>query len=83
MFKKTSADFDEGGAKGLLLNHLSTSGGLKVIFDSGDVVGGQEDKEDDAMNDDDDDMEQADDLIDSEKLQSLCFPVSFLELSRL
>ncbi|KAJ6120317.1 Condensin complex subunit 2 [Penicillium sp. IBT 18751x] len=36
LFKKASADFDEGGAKGLLLNHLSIDGVGKIVFDSSD-----------------------------------------------
>ena len=36
LFKKTAADFDEGGAKGLLLNHLCISSTGKVIFDAYD-----------------------------------------------
>jgi condensin complex subunit 2 len=39
LFKKTSAEFDEGGAKGLLLNHLNVYGNkCKLIFDSADAV---------------------------------------------
>ncbi|GAA5868066.1 hypothetical protein JCM8547_000795 [Rhodosporidiobolus lusitaniae] len=37
LFKKTSADFDEGGAAGLLMNHLSVDGGMRVVFDAGDA----------------------------------------------
>ncbi|KAG0047734.1 hypothetical protein BGZ83_007252 [Gryganskiella cystojenkinii] len=37
LFKKTSADFDEGGARGLLLNHLSVDAEGKIIFDAGDA----------------------------------------------
>jgi condensin complex subunit 2 len=36
LFKKTSADFDEGGARGLLLNHLSIDRHCKIIFDASD-----------------------------------------------
>ncbi|KAL3477851.1 condensin complex subunit 2/barren [Aspergillus californicus] len=36
LFKKASADFDEGGAKGLLLNHLSIDGLGRIVFDSSD-----------------------------------------------
>lgn len=36
LFKKASADFDEGGAKGLLLNHLAIDGFGKIVFDSSD-----------------------------------------------
>lgn len=42
LFKKTSADFDEGGACGLLLNHLSVYGAGKIVFDAGDVDAGGE-----------------------------------------
>lgn len=38
LFKKASADFDEGGAKGLLLNHLSIDGKGRIVFDSSDDV---------------------------------------------
>ncbi|GAO47125.1 barren [Saitoella complicata NRRL Y-17804] len=38
LFKKTSADFDEGGAKGLLLNHLGINEEGKIIFDASDAV---------------------------------------------
>lgn len=44
LFKKTSADFDEGGAKGLLLNHLSLDKDGRLVFDAGDTVL-EEDKE--------------------------------------
>eukprot|EP01135_Chromosphaera_perkinsii_P004742 Nk52_evm14s295 gene=Nk52_evmTU14s295 len=37
LFKKTSAEFDEGGAKGLLLNHLCVHNGCELIFDSTDA----------------------------------------------
>ncbi|GAA6039825.1 hypothetical protein JCM8097_004242 [Rhodosporidiobolus ruineniae] len=37
LFKKTSADFDEGGAAGLLMNHLAVDGGMRVVFDAGDA----------------------------------------------
>ncbi|KAJ7133030.1 condensin complex subunit 2-domain-containing protein [Mycena filopes] len=49
LFKKTSADFDEGGAQGLLMNHLSlgtgSEAGLRVIFDASDSVGNVEDED--------------------------------------
>lgn len=38
LFKKASADFDEGGAKGLLLNHLSIDSEGRIVFDSSDVA---------------------------------------------
>lgn len=39
LFKKASADFDEGGAKGLLLNHLAIDGNGRIVFDSSDDSG--------------------------------------------
>jgi condensin complex subunit 2 len=38
LFKKTSADFDEGTASGLLLNHLSITDQGRIIFDSSDAA---------------------------------------------
>ena len=40
LFKKASADFDEGGAKGLLLNHLAIDPTGRIVFDSSDDAGG-------------------------------------------
>lgn len=37
LFQKTAADFDEGGAKGLLLSHLDIGTNGKVIFDATDA----------------------------------------------
>jgi condensin complex subunit 2 len=49
LFKKTCADFDEGGAQGLLMNHLSlgvgSDGGLRVVFDASDSMGKVEEEE--------------------------------------
>ncbi|KAF8479765.1 condensin complex subunit 2/barren [Russula ochroleuca] len=43
LFRKTCEDFDEGGAHGLLMNHLSlgvgSEGALRVIFDASDSMG--------------------------------------------
>lgn len=39
LFKKASADFDEGGAKGLLLNHLTIDSHGRIVFDSSDDAG--------------------------------------------
>jgi len=38
LFKKTSAEFDEGGVSGLLLNHLQIDRNGRIIFDSSDAV---------------------------------------------
>lgn len=53
LFKKTCADFDEGGAQGLLMNHLSlgmgSDGSMRVIFDASDSMGkGREEDEEPA-----------------------------------
>jgi condensin complex subunit 2 len=49
LFRKTCADFDEGGAQGLLMNHLSLGvggdGGLRVVFDAGDSVSKMDEEE--------------------------------------
>lgn len=39
LYRKTSAKFDEGGAKGLLMNNLGIYGRCRVLFDSLDVPG--------------------------------------------
>ncbi|PON84523.1 Condensin complex subunit 2/barren [Trema orientale] len=39
LYHQTSAQFDEGGAKGLLMNNLGVYGGCKVLFDSLEVPG--------------------------------------------
>lgn len=41
LFRKTSAAFDEGGARGLLLNHLYVQHRAELLFDSADAVGTQ------------------------------------------
>ncbi|XP_038996383.1 condensin complex subunit 2-like isoform X2 [Hibiscus syriacus] len=39
LYHQTSAQFDEGGAKGLLLNNLGVYAGCRVLFDSFEVPG--------------------------------------------
>ncbi|XP_042519041.1 condensin complex subunit 2 [Macadamia integrifolia] len=39
LYHQTSAQFDEGGAKGLLLNNLGVYGGCRVLFDSLEAPG--------------------------------------------
>lgn len=34
LYHQTSAQFDEGGAKGLLMNNLGVYGGCRMLFDS-------------------------------------------------
>ena len=60
MFKKTSADFDEGGARGLLLNHLSVDVEGRIIFDAGDA-------RDEGDDDDDDDNDKKNDEEENER----------------
>nr|GAT42949.1 predicted protein [Mycena chlorophos] len=68
LFKKTSADFDEGGAQGLLMNHLSLgtgkSGCLRIIFDASDSAVRAEDVEDEDMN-------EPEELVDLTELRTL------------
>ncbi|KAI0793999.1 condensin complex subunit 2/barren [Fomes fomentarius] len=49
LFRKTCADFDEGGAQGLLMNHLGLTvtpdGSLRVVFDASDSVAKEEEEE--------------------------------------
>ncbi|KAF5859731.1 hypothetical protein ETB97_002510 [Aspergillus alliaceus] len=47
LFKKASADFDEGGAKGLLLNHLAIDGQGRIVFDSSDDAAEESSKDTD------------------------------------
>lgn len=49
LFKKASADFDEGGAKGLLLNHLCIDNTGRIVFDSSDDT--QDDSQDESRRD--------------------------------
>ncbi|KAK9084788.1 hypothetical protein Sjap_025199 [Stephania japonica] len=39
LYHQTTAQFDEGGAKGLLLNNLGVYGGCRVVFDSLEAPG--------------------------------------------
>ncbi|KAF2725487.1 barren [Polychaeton citri CBS 116435] len=48
LFKKAAADFDEGGAKGLLMNHLSIDGSGRIVFDSSDDVQEEQDADDES-----------------------------------
>ncbi|KDR67994.1 hypothetical protein GALMADRAFT_231631 [Galerina marginata CBS 339.88] len=75
LFKKTCADFDEGGASGLLMNHLSlgigSEGCMRVIFDASDPMGKIEEEEV---------VEEAEDDVDLSYLRKQFFPdLSVLE----
>lgn len=58
LFKKASADFDEGGAKGLLLNHLSIDGTGRIVFDSSDDAREVEETRHDSMEPEDHEGEE-------------------------
>jgi condensin complex subunit 2 len=68
LFRKTCADFDEGGAGGLLMNHLSlgigSEGCMRVIFDASDPMGKVEEE---------DVIEEPEDLIDFSYLRGWSF----------
>ncbi|KLO19285.1 barren [Schizopora paradoxa] len=72
LFKKTCADFDEGGAQGLLMNHLSlgvgSEGTMRVIFDASDSMGKGRDE------DEEPDEQEPPDEIDLSYLRGEFFP---------
>ncbi len=89
LFKKTSADFDEGGAGGLLMNHLGVDHRARIVFDAGDVAGVPEDEEapatvdihadgDDALDDDATAAATA-----SQTAASCLVPIEMLDVSKL
>jgi condensin complex subunit 2 len=63
LFKKTCADFDEGGARGLLLNNLMMFGNGRIIFDSSDAT--------QTINGDEIDETPSDNAVDVSKLKSI------------
>ncbi|KAF4593297.1 Condensin complex subunit 2 [Pleurotus pulmonarius] len=73
LFRKTCADFDEGGAQGLLMNHLSlglgNEGALRVIFDASDSMGVEEKES----------TEEPEDSIDLSDLRAFVPDISFLD----
>ncbi|KAG8220891.1 condensin complex subunit 2/barren [Butyriboletus roseoflavus] len=58
LFKKTCADFDEGGAHGLLMNHLGlgvgADGGLRIVFDASDSMAKVVDEEESILESEED-----------------------------
>ncbi|TRX97699.1 hypothetical protein FHL15_001454 [Xylaria flabelliformis] len=70
LFKKASADFDEGGAKGLLLNHLMIDGQGRIVFDSSDDTndksadGIKPRRREDVTADEEDELEEDDTITD-------------------
>ncbi|BGP52003.1 hypothetical protein JCM10450v2_007974 [Rhodotorula kratochvilovae] len=90
LFKKTSADFDEGGAGGILMNHLACDGTMKVVFDAGDAK--LECDEEDALPEEIDEEEKArvrlqeeEDRaeVDISKLRARCLPFGTDALQRM
>jgi condensin complex subunit 2 len=59
LFKKASADFDEGGAKGLLLNHLMIDSQGRIVFDSSDDSADADQASKSKQNEDDGDADRA------------------------
>jgi len=43
LFQKTSAKFDEGGAKGLILNNVNVNSSINLMFESGNALGSSTD----------------------------------------
>ncbi|SCZ97822.1 BZ3500_MvSof-1268-A1-R1_Chr3-3g06394 [Microbotryum saponariae] len=75
LFKKTCADFDEGGAGGILMNHLGCDRNMKVVFDAGDARLDKADDDDDDDEDDEDDVLENEDIeCDLTRLTTRCFP---------
>ncbi|KAG2113164.1 condensin complex subunit 2/barren [Suillus discolor] len=70
LFRKTCEDFDEGGAQGLLMNHLSlgvgSDGGMRVVFDASDSMG--------RVAEDEEDEEEREEHVDISYLRSQFFP---------
>ncbi|KAG2042455.1 condensin complex subunit 2/barren [Suillus americanus] len=70
LFRKTCEDFDEGGAQGLLMNHLSlgvgSDGGMRVVFDASDSMG--------RVAEDEEDEEEQQEDVDISYLRSQFFP---------
>ncbi|KAL7950812.1 condensin complex subunit 2/barren [Trichoderma barbatum] len=62
LFKKASADFDEGGAKGLLLNHLMIDSQGRIVFDSSDDTGDADEKKRESQQDEDEDKDEDEDV---------------------
>ncbi|KAG0143204.1 hypothetical protein CROQUDRAFT_49175 [Cronartium quercuum f. sp. fusiforme G11] len=73
LFKKTCADFDEGGPGGILMSHLAIDSSMTIVFDaSGKPISSQDDDKDDANNPE----EEEQPLIDVSKLKCNILPLS-------
>ncbi|GAA5886436.1 hypothetical protein JCM5296_001906 [Sporobolomyces johnsonii] len=80
LFKKTSADFDEGGAGGILMNHLGCDGNMKVVFDAGDAKLECDEEDEDGEQDEEDEEEEGVE-VDIAKLRERCMPFGLSTLS--
>ncbi|WAQ91958.1 hypothetical protein PtA15_15A351 [Puccinia triticina] len=67
LFKKTCADFDEGGSGGILMSHLSVDSSMTIIFDASGKPFSQNSDEDQATRDI---AEERPTLLDVSKLKS-------------
>lgn len=80
LFKKTSEDFDEGGAGGLLMNHLAVDDKMRIVFDAGDAPGVPQEEEDVAGEDGDAEEERRtpapSDTVDLTRLQAKLFSLA-------
>lgn len=85
LFKKASADFDEGGAKGLLLNHLAMDTNGRIVFDSSDDAQPAEVEEPEQDQDQDQEPEQKEDRmeVDGEEKQAEAPKHTDIDLSAL
>ncbi|BGP03751.1 Condensin complex subunit 2 [Rhodotorula toruloides] len=86
LFKKTSADFDEGGAGGILMNHLGCDGNMKVVFDAGDakLECDEEDADADAEEEKKEDVEEEADVeVDISRLRARCLPQGLSPLTHM
>ncbi|CCC06398.1 unnamed protein product [Sordaria macrospora k-hell] len=69
LFKKASADFDEGGAKGLLLNHLMIDSQGRIVFDSSDDANDTLDSRNQKTTDEENDQDADPDAMDADAME--------------
>ncbi|KAK8168359.1 condensin complex subunit 2/barren [Phyllosticta citrichinensis] len=78
LFKKAAADFDEGGAKGLLMNNLSIDSNGRIVFDSSDdaqdATAEMPDEETTQVKEEEDEAEQPQKELDLSALGAKFFP---------
>lgn len=81
LFKKASADFDEGGAQGLLLNHLMIDAKGRIVFDSSDdTVDTPETKKKRKQNDAEDEEVDEDEEASEDESESTLQPIQEAEV---